>query len=243
MKKFFSLVSLVLILAVFASADIYIKQKMHTDPVAVMGQNQPARDLVSEQWIGDDQFANLSQDQSSIVDLKKNVMYLINNRDKTYVETTLPLDFAKLLPPEMAGMAAAMMKVTVTVNPTGQTKAIGQWNCSGYDVSMSMMMMPMKMQVWATTDVPFDVNKFMEKMYSNVLMAQLRLDEAAIKEMQKVKGFWVASETSGEMMGAKIRSTTEVTEISKKNPPAGVYSVPAGYTKQEKLSMKQMQQR
>jgi hypothetical protein len=170
-------------------------------------------------------------------------MYLINHKDKTYLETTLPLDFSKLLPPEMAGMAAAMMKVTVTVNPTGQTKTIGQWNCSGYDVSMSMMMMPMKMQVWATTDVPFDVNKFMEKMYSNVLMAQLRLDEAAIKEMQKVKGFWIASETSGEMMGAKIRSTTEVAEISKENPPAGVYSVPAGYTKQEKLSMKQMQQR
>jgi len=243
MKKFFSFISLVLVLAVFASADIYIKQKMHTDPISIMGQNQPARDMVSEQWLGDDLFASISQDQSSIVDLKKNVMYLINHKDKTYVETPLPLDFSKLLPPEMAGMAAAMMKVTVTVNPTGQTKTIGQWNCSGYDVSMSMMMMPMKMQVWTTTDVPFDVNKFMEKMYSNVLMAQLRLDEAAIKEMQKVKGFWIASETSGEMMGAKIRSTTEVAEISKENPPAGVYSVPAGYTKQEKLSMRQMQQR
>ena len=59
--------------------------------------------------------------------------------------------------------------------------------------------------------------------------------------MMKIKGFWISSETTMEMMGAKIRTTSEVVEISKKTPPAGVYSVPAGYTKQDKLSMQDMQ--
>jgi hypothetical protein len=142
----------------------------------------------------------------------------------------------------MAQMMSQMMKMTVTVTPNGQTKTIGQWNCSGYDVSMQMMMMPMKIAVWASTDVPIDMAQF-GKIYSNVLKAQLRLDDTAVEEMMKVKGYWIATETTGEVMGAKIRSTTEVVEISKKTPDASVYLVPAGYTKQDKLSMQDLQKR
>jgi hypothetical protein len=40
-----------------------------------------------------------------------------------------------------------------------------------------------------------------------------------------------------------MHNTTAVVEISKKAPPAGVYSVPAGYTKKDKLSMEEFQQR
>jgi hypothetical protein len=147
----------------------------------------------------------------------------------------------KLVPKEMAAMMGGMMKMTVTVNPNGQTKTIGQWKCSGYDVTIQMMMMPIKMAVWASTDVPIDMEKF-SSLYGNVLKAQLRLDDAAMKEIMKVKGFWIASEITAEVMGTKARSTTEVLEMSKKNPPAGVYSVPAGYTKRDTLSMEALQQ-
>ncbi|MDH7513610.1 MAG: DUF4412 domain-containing protein [Clostridiales bacterium] len=239
MKKVLAVFFSILILAAFASADVYIKSKMHSDAFSMMGQSQPAKDETIEQWFGDDKFANLSTDMSMIVDLSKNVMYLIDHKEKTYVEAKLPLDFMKLLPPEVAQMMGAMMKVTVTVTPTGQTKTIGQWKCSGYDVALQMMMMPMKIAVWATTDVPMDMQKF-ANMYANVLKAQLRLDDAAVQEMMKIKGYWISSETTGEVMGAKIRSTTEVIEITKKTPDPSVYSVPAGYKKTEFLDIKSM---
>jgi hypothetical protein len=142
----------------------------------------------------------------------------------------------------MAQMMSQMMKMTVTVTPNGQTKTIGQWKCSGYDVALNMMMMPMKMSVWASTDVPFDVAKF-QKLYTNVLKAQLRLDDAAVTEMMKVKGYWIATEMNAEIMGAKMHNTTEVVEITNKTAPASVYAVPAGYTKKDKLSMQDMQNR
>jgi hypothetical protein len=239
MKKVLAVLFSLLVLAAFASADVYIKSKTHTDAFSIMGQSQPAKDETVEQWFGDDRFAHLSPEMSSIVDLKKNVMYLINHKDKTYVEAQLPLDVMKLFPPEMAQMMGSMMKMTVTVTPTGQTKTIGQWKCSGYDVSLQMMMMPMKMAVWASTDVPMDMQKFAD-MYSNVLKAQLRLDDTAVQEMMKIKGYWIASETTGEMMGAKIKSMTEVIEITKKTPDSSVYTVPAGYTKGEFLDLKSM---
>jgi hypothetical protein len=242
MKKLCVLFSLVLMLAAFAGADIYIKSKTHTDAFAVMGQSQPAKDETTEQWMGDDKFATITPEMSIVIDMKKNIFYWINHGNKTYVESPLPFDFTKLVDPQMAQMMSQMMKMTVTVTPNGQTKTIGQWNCSGYDVALNMMMMPMKMSVWASTDVPFDVDKFM-KLYTNVLKAQFRLDDAAVQEMLKVKGYWIATETNAEVMGAKMHNTTEVIEINKKSADASVYSVPAGYAKKDKLSMQDMQNR
>jgi hypothetical protein len=241
MKRLSIVMSLLLILSAFAGADVYIKSKSHTDAFAVMGQSQPAKDETVEQWIGDDQFAYISSEMNSVVDLKKNVMYIINHQNKSYVETQLPLDVSKLLPPEMAQMAQ-MMKMTVTVTPNGQTKTIGQWKCSGYDANIQMMMMPMKMSIWASTDVPIDLEKF-TKLYSNVLKVTMRLDDAGMQELMKVKGYWIATEMAGEMMGAKMRVTTEVIEMAKKSPAASVYTVPAGYTKKDTLSMQDFQRR
>ncbi len=238
MKKFLALMTLVLMAALSLSADVYVKQKTHTD--GMMGQ--PATDVIQEQWISDNAFASVSADQSIIMDMKKNLMYMIYHKSKTYVETTLPMDLTKLLPPEFAAMAGMVM-MTATVSPTTQTKKVGQWNCTGYDVTITVMSMPMKMRLWATTDVPFDYNQFNAKIWGNVLKGQMMLDEASVKEMMKIKGFQIASEMSGEMMGMKFNVTTEVLEISKKNPPANVYAPPAGYAKKDKLSMEDLQRR
>jgi hypothetical protein len=238
MKKFFALTAFVLMVALSLSADVYVKQKTHTD--GMMGQ--PATDVIQEQWIGDNAFASVSADQSIIMDMKKNLMYWVNHKSKTYVESTLPMDLTKLLPAEFAAMAG-MMTMSATVSPTTETKKVGQWNCTGYDVTITMMGMPMKMRLWATTDVPFDYNQFNAKIWSNVLKGQMMLDEASVKEMMKIKGFQIASEMSGEMMGMKFNTTTEVLEISKKNPPANVYAPPAGYAKKDKLSMEDLQRK
>lgn len=227
-------------MACFASADIYVKSKMHSDPWSMMGRNTPAKDEINEQWFNDNQFAFISPETSIIVDFGKNVLYMVNNTQKSYIESTLPFDFAKLLDPQMAQMMSQMMKITVTVAPNNQAKTIGQWKCAGYDVTMTIMGMPRKTTVWASTDVPFDMTKF-AKLYVNFMKAQMRLDDASVQEMAKIKGFWISSETSMEMMGTKIHITTEVLEIAKKTPPASVYSVPAGYTKKDKLTMQDMQ--
>jgi hypothetical protein len=236
MKKFFALLVMVLTVSLALSADIYIKSTMHQDAMAVMGQNTPARDDTAESWIGDDKFAMISGAQSFIMDLKKNVMYIVNPKNKSYVEATLPLDFSKLLPPEAAAMAG-MFKMTATVKPTGETKTVGQWNCTGYDVTLSVMGMPMNMKVWASTDVPFDFNAFNAKIYGNLLKGQMRLDDASVQEMMKIKGYQIASETSMDMMGMKMHMTSEVLEIGKKTPPANIYAPPSDYTKKDTLSL------
>jgi len=242
MKKLFTCLALVLAVTLSLSADIYIKSKTHTDAMSVMGQNTPAQDSTSEQWIGDDKFASVGGDQAFIIDLKKSLGWIINTKAKTYVETPLPLDMSKLLPPEAAAFAG-MMKMSATVAATTETKKVGSWNCVGYDVNLSMTMFAMKMKVWASTDVPFDVNAFNSKIWGNLVKGQMMMDDASVKEMAKIKGFQIATETTGDIMGAKMRSTTEVVEITKKDAPAGIYSVPAGFTKTATLSMDALQKK
>ena len=242
MKKLIVMIAIVAIAALSLSADVYVKMKTHSDAMSIMGQSTPAQDGTTEQWIGDDKFASLGGDQSFIVDLKKNLGYIINAKAKTYVEMPLPLDMSKLLPPEAAAFAG-MMKMTATVTPTTETKKIGSWTCTGYDVNLSMSMFAMKMRVWAATDVPFDANAFNAKFFANLAKGQMMMDDASMKEMAKIKGFQISTETTGDIMGAKMRSTTEVMEISKKDAPANVYSVPAGFTKTATLSMDAIQKR
>jgi hypothetical protein len=242
MKKFFALMAIVMIAALSLSADVYVKTKTHTDAMSVMGQSTPASDSVSESWIGDSAFATITPEQSIIIDLKKGLAYMINPKSKTYVETPLPLDFTKILPPQAAAMAG-MLKMTATVTPTAETKKIGSWNCTGYDVNLTIMGMAMKMRSWVSADVPFDFADFNAKFLANMLKGQMRLDDASAKEFAKMKGYTIASETTGDIMGAKMHSTTEVLEITKKGAPAGVYSVPAGFTKTATLSMDAIQKK
>ena len=193
-----------------------------------------------ETWIGNDVSATLAQDSSYVVDLKKNVFYMVSHKTKSYVESALPLDFTKLLPPEAAAMAG-MFKMTAKVTPTTETKKIGQWNSTRYNVTMTIMGMNMQMTSWASTEVPFDVSLYSAKLMGPLLKGQMHLDDASVQEMMKIKGYQIASETVMEMMGAKVRTTTEVLEISQKAPPAGTYAPPAGYAKKPSLSMQDLQ--
>ncbi|MCX6544360.1 MAG: hypothetical protein NTV05_08085 [Acidobacteria bacterium] len=242
MKKMILAAIVLLIAAPAAFADTYIKAKTHTDGMAMMGQNTPARDDTNETWITAGKFATGNADAWFVIDVSKKVAYFIDHQRKTYVETPLPLDFAKLLPPEAAGMAD-MMKVTATVTPTSETKKIGSWDCIGYDTTMSVMGMKMNVRVWASTAVPFDVAAFNATIMPVILQGQMRVADASLAEFAKIKGFQIASELTADMMGAKMRVTQEVVDIAERPAPAGIYAPPDGYKKNATLSMSDLQKR
>ena len=213
--------------------------KTHSDAIEVGGQSQPARDGVTEQWYGPARTAQSSGDTGFIVDLDKNMAYMVNHRDKSYVAMPMPIDFTKVLPPELAQMAS-MMQASVTVTPTAETRTIAGWKCTGYDASMTMMGMPMTLRVWASTDVSSALLDYAAKVTPAFLQGQLRLTDASVKEFAKIKGFQVATELNADVMGARMRTTTEVVEIAEKAAPAGTFEPPAGYTKKDTLSMQDL---
>ena len=237
MKKFLLVASLIMAFTVAMSADVYIKTKNHTDAVKMMGKENPARDEISEQWLGEGRMVSITKGNVVIMDVNKMKMFMVDHAKKSYIETALPLDFSKLFPPEIAAMMG-QMKITVDVKANGLAQKVNGFNAKGYDVTMTMMGMPIQMKVWASTEVPFKWQGYQEKLLSQLLRLQMQIDEAGVKEMSEIQGFWVASETKA---GGMISSRSDVVEISQKAAPAGIYDVPAGYAKKTAFTMEDMQ--
>lgn len=231
----------VLVLISLVHADTCIKTKRHTDSFTMMGQTQPAKDEVHTTWIGRNRFRTDTGTISFIVLMDKKKMYHINHGEKTYASVDLPIDWKKMMPAEAGEMAEQMMqmfKMTVTVTDTGETKKIKRWNCRKYIVNFQGMM-SMKQELWATKDIKIDYKAFRE--FGKSIMAMNPMFKDAIPEMDKIEGYTVYSEGTMSMMGADVKSTEELMEVSEKSPPAGTYDVPAGYSEKTFDPMEAMQ--
>ncbi|MEJ2537717.1 MAG: hypothetical protein P8048_11820, partial [Calditrichia bacterium] len=67
-------ISLVLmfLLTGLTRADIFMKQKMHTEGFQMMGQSQPAKDEITTIWITSDKLRSDNPEQSIIMRLDQN---------------------------------------------------------------------------------------------------------------------------------------------------------------------------
>lgn len=242
MKKLMMIILLSIVLSAALLADVYIKTVTKVDPINAMGQSIPARETISEQWISDEfYYVNTGEGISYLYDLKKNIMYFIAHRTKSYLELTPPVDFSSLLPAEMAPMAQALQQMTVSVQPTGETKIINNIKCQGYRLAMTMMMYPVEMTIWASEDLPVNLKSFLEKVWPEVMKMELQASGQAAAEISKIKGLWMAYEIKAQMMGADMTSRAEVVELSKKPAPRGIYALPEGYRKKDRLEMADLQ--
>jgi len=227
-------------------ADVYIKQKNHTDGFSMMGQTQPAKDDIFVTWMGKDMARmDHGEDSSIIIRMDKKVMYMIDHSEMKYTE--MPIDskgdiFASAIAAsdlsdeeqaeakKMMKGFAQMMKPTVTVEETGETQKIKNWNCKKYNMTMSMMGMKTKSEVWASEDIKIDYELYRSLTFS--LLGQTQGIEDMMKEMGKIKGIVVLSTGSMSMMGTDVKSTQELIEVAEKSAPAGTYDFPGGYKKQ-----------
>lgn len=232
-----------LVLALPARADIFMKQKVHTDAMQVMGKSQPAKDTTMSIWFTENK-ARMDQEggTSSILLADQKILYLIDHNKKQYSE--MPLDFDKMLneaagdDPEkaeamakMPGFMKNMMQgMSAKVTETGETKTIGAWSCRKYLIEMNLGMAgTTNSESWATEDLKLDYTKVFTA--ANAMMAAMPGFDKIIQEMKKVKGVVVYQTTKAKVMGAEVGSTTELLEAGDKAAPAGTYDLPAGYKK------------
>ncbi|NIO02190.1 MAG: DUF4412 domain-containing protein [Candidatus Latescibacteria bacterium] len=243
MRVLLSVLLILCIAAPLAQADTFIKQKSHTDGYYYGGVNTPAVDRDIEIWIGDGKISYIHEHRKVVLDLNKNTLLFINRDDSTYAETALPLDWTNILS-EQDAARVQMFQTDGLVEDTGKTRKINGRKCRCYDVSSWIMYEGTKynerdVKIWVTTDVPFDLNMY-DEMTPHLLRLQNYKDQFA-KQLETVKGFSIASDEDVVIKGFTIKSTDEVLEIKEKEPPADAYSAPEGFTKKEKLTMRDLQ--
>jgi len=227
-----------------ALADIFMKQKHHTGSFQVMGQTQPAKDVIQNIWMTDTLIRNDSEQQSVIVRLDKQTVTMIDHVKKTYAEMPLNLDKAvgqmggekmtKEQKEAMSGMMKSMMKFSLKVTETGEKKKIGAWNCRKYIQKLDTAMGPTTTDVWATEDIKIKGDIFAK--YTAVMMTmQPGLRESmsqVMQETKKIKGVTVYTSSNSTVMGATLQSTMQLLEFKEGKAPATIGIVPVGYKKQ-----------
>lgn len=220
-------------LAAPAAADKVITLKSHTDAMAMMGQKTPAKDETYKYWFGTDAVRYDAGAVSTIVNFGAKQLIQIQHEEKVYSVIELPVDFKKLVPPEMAPMMekmTEMMNATASVTETGKSGSYGGYDCKFYKVDISMAMMTTTMNTCVTKDIPFDFSKYRELVEAQ---AEMFPNTKWMKELTKLEGFPVRSETTTTMMGKSFGSWQELQSVDDMAAPAGTYAAPAGYKENE----------
>jgi hypothetical protein len=250
MKKLILVVILVLILILFSSlflsADVYVKVMERTEAFEMSGKRIPEKVEIKEQWLSKDKFGYFSKDLGIIVNYKKEKLYFIVNKHKTYYEFPINIDktnLQELIPPKAAEIISSIKITDVKVNLSGQKKKVANWDCSGNELEMTFMIsslniMPkFKIKFWTTKDIPFDHKSYtsgISEFYERVVFRVVNVDEDSKKELEKmdrIEGFQVASEVIVSMFGSEIKVESQVLEVVEKPALAGIYSVSNDYTK------------
>jgi hypothetical protein len=225
-----------------SSADIFMKQKNHSDGFSIMGNSQPAKDLTTSIWITDTGIRSDNDEQSMILLLKKGESYMVNHKEKTYMVLSAKMGDAtggssgeKADVAQFQNMMKNMMKIEISVESTGDKKKIGKWNCRRYNQTIQTMMGPMVSEIWASEDIKINTDvyaKYAASLFSAMPGMQSML-ESLENEMKKVKGVTVFSKSTNTIMGQSIQSTTELLEVKEGKAPRGILEIPSGYKKIE----------
>jgi hypothetical protein len=248
MKKYITGVLCVLMFVVFSTsvyADVFVKQKSHTAGYYYGGVNNPAVDFDVVTWIGDKKMAVITDNRMVILDTETNQGFFVNKRNKTYAQTTLPMDLANLVPEGLANYLKNV-KYIGSVKETGETKAVGKYKCKGYKVNSYVYYQESKVNetdstVWTSTKVPFNLETWKGM---NLSLQKIRnLGDKLMTDLEKVKGFPIFTESSFYPKGFSVKTTTETVEMSVKKPPAGTYAVPEGFKKIDKLTIQDLRSR
>lgn len=225
-----------------AYADIYMKQKQHTDAVSMMGQTQPAQDLINESWITSDKTVVMNEKQKTIIDMNKKVITMVNHEKKVIID--MPMDFSKKMDKQQDMSAeekaqfqnfmGKMMQIDMKVEETNERKKIGKWDCRKYIQIIKMAMGTTKSEIWATEDINVDTDLYTK--FSAGMLAQMpgmsQNMSTIIEEIKKIKGIQVYSEQTMTMMGQAMKSSMELIEYKEEKAPSNVFDLPADYKKE-----------
>lgn len=221
------------------TADIYIKENTHTDSYYYGGVVRPAEDTTVEIWFHGNKLAHITAGRKVIVDGNKNRVFIINLRDRTHVEASMPLDMKKILPPEIVPILQSRM-ISGTLQETGEKKKIKEWDCTCYATTVNQ---PTALEIknWSTPDVPFNWQNL------NKLLSTIRrlgnVSESYIQRLSQIKGFVVHRDIQIFLQGTSFGSTSQVIEISEKTSPDNIYSIPQGFQKKDRLSVQDLRNR
>lgn len=221
MKVLGLFVAILILAGSFAFADLYYESEMKME-MGGAGEGRE-RTTSTQTYISGEKMKTVTGDMIVIARFDKGLMWTVNNKNKTYIETTFEQinEQMKNLPVGAEGLG------DVNVEKTADTEKINDYNCTKYLVSFAGI----TSEQWVTKDIKNyqefkNINKKMAEVFGN---NPLMGGGAALKQFEKIDGFPVKTVAGG---GGGFKMTTSVTKIESSALPENEFELPEGYTKQ-----------
>jgi len=225
-----------------AAADIQIVETTEVDSYYDGGVPHAAEKTTAELWVGRQRIARIADNLSVIVDFEKKTVTVVLPSSKSYVESTLPLDWAALASPEVAKLVAGYAVAGTVEGKRARQKVDGR-KCSSYRLTSWIAIEGVRYdeveaEVWATRDLPL-TRKDLARL--NQLLGFLRnYGPDLTAATAKIEGFPVKVEITHFEHGYTRGERRTVTAIAKKKPPPEVYGVPEGFEKKAALTIQDL---
>ncbi|UCG50863.1 MAG: M56 family metallopeptidase [Candidatus Latescibacterota bacterium] len=192
---------------------------------------------VNETWIGDGRCSESQRGRTIIFNLRDSLFTFIDHNAETYVEAPLPLDLSDVLSRDILRRHRES-RYTGEVDVTGKSETFLDKECMEYKVTFWQvingdMTNEQSYKVWATTDVPVDLEPFYG--FLDCLRRMYNRDGVCRQELAKIRGIQMYTDFRNKRFLTEERIIEEVIEVSLREPPSDVYSAPEDYFEKRRI--------
>ncbi|HMA53797.1 MAG TPA: DUF4412 domain-containing protein, partial [Acidobacteriota bacterium] len=228
MKKHLIFALLAVSTVTAATGDVLVTRRIHVDSFYNEGVQRPERTDTVDLWIAPGRAVCLAGPVKIIIDADRDILILANDSAKTYAQATLSRPVMESMTPDDRE-AMPSHDATAAVRGTGETRVVLGRTCQGYAIDLRANL-DHKAKAWVSADVPVELAAYktlMRKLYAFLG----RYDAASVDALLGFPGYVLSQENVADLKGETLRVSRDVTAMSRKTPPEGLFAVPEGYTK------------
>lgn len=232
------------------SADVYIKGIRHSEARYHHGNIQPAYDVVHEWWFGEGKvtfirhgFRNIQGYQIEpamriTLDKKIKRIFFANLSQERFWEFPWPAGIPACVDSALV-VSLKNYRLDGMVKKTENNETLLNRPCDVYQVSEWILydgdrFYERNRILKISREVPFDWRVLNE--LHNWIRRFFNPQPSYNAKLSEIQGFVMASEDVRKSRGADVTCTFQVLEISRKEPPPGIYDVTNNMTKKDKLT-------
>ncbi len=200
--------------------------------VSSVTTGKKGKTVTATQYLSADKLRSSDGTSDTITDLTSGRMIHVDHKKKEYWETTLAelrqqfAEVEKMLDdnPMMARMVGGATEVTVTKG--SGTREVAGYVCDPYSMTIGKL----QFELWAARGLkaPDEYHDAKKMVYATMGPMASRFDKL-YEEMKKIEGFPLRTEMDSKLMGMKLKSVSEATEVRKGPIPGDAFEPPAGY--------------
>lgn len=225
------------------SAEICVRHHTHTDEYYYGGSTTPEVDREYEIWFGDGRIAYVQENVKMIVNVSAGTFTFVGLSDSMWVRAPLPMAWDSIL--AEAELSRVMMyQYTGELKEPGEVKELDGRRCTP---RMLLTWIPFEEEIynetdeviWYTDDVPVDLS-----LYAKVLPCLLTLRNykpELIETLAAEARYPARTESTRFMKGFGVTTVDTITEIREVDAPEGLWDVPDGFTKRDRLTIRDLQ--